>query len=136
MPGNACVLVVDDDRDIRDLVHLVLADDGYEVVEAPNGAAALDAVAHCAPCAILLDVRMPVLDGPGFARAYRQLPGPHAPIICMTAEAAAPVRCRELHADDSLGKPFDLDQLAHVVREYCSGAQVARQGAAAEAPPA
>lgn len=122
MVTTACVLVVDDDRDIRELIHLVLADGGYDVVEAANGAAALDAVARRPPCAILLDVRMPVLDGPGFARAYRLLPGPHAPIICMTAEAAAPVRCQEIQADESLGKPFELGHLIHLIEDYCKPA--------------
>ena len=113
------VLVVDDDDDIRGLVCEVLGAEGYSVLDAPHGAAALALVAVDAPCLILLDMRMPVMDGRAFATAYRRLPQPHAAIVCMTAEAEAGRQRELIDADAALGKPFDLSDLLRVVEQYC-----------------
>ena len=69
MNAEKRILIVDDDESIRDMIEIVLAAEGYAVRTAPHGAAALEAVGECAPRLILLDMRMPVLDGWGFARA-------------------------------------------------------------------
>ena len=66
------VLVVDDDAGIRDLLDLALTNAGYAVALAEDGAAALAMVEAVAPDVILLDMRMPVLDGWAFAEAYRR----------------------------------------------------------------
>jgi two-component system, chemotaxis family, chemotaxis protein CheY len=79
------ILVIDDDESIRQIVHLFLSDEGYEVIEAANGQAALDALEDFRPSLILLDLRMPVMDGWEFARRYRLMPGPHAPIVAFVA---------------------------------------------------
>ena len=92
------ILVVEDDADLRFLIAESLTDEGYTVVTAPHGAAALDCVARARPSAILLDMRMPVMDGWAFARAYRARPGPHAPIIVCTAARDADARASASHA--------------------------------------
>lgn len=69
------VLVVDDDDGIRSFVSLALADDGYEVAEASNGEAALRTLQEVPTDVILLDIRMPTIDGWEFSRIYRQTPG-------------------------------------------------------------
>ncbi len=115
------VLVVDDEGPVRGFVALALALEGYAVVEAPDGTAALARVHETPPCLILLDMRMPVMDGWEFARRYRALPGPHAPIVCLTAaatEADAAARGTQIGAVASLSKPFDLDDLLVVVGRY------------------
>ena len=115
------ILVVDDDAPLRRLLFWALTDEGYAVVEAPDGAVALARAQEAPPGLILLDMRMPVLDGWAFARRYRARPGPHAPIICVTAAAdAAAVAARgtQIGAVASLGKPFDLDELLALVRRY------------------
>ncbi len=115
------VLVVDDEGPVRGFLVLALALEGYAVVEAPDGAAALARVHEAAPCLILLDMRMPVMDGWEFARRYRALPGPHAPIVCLTAaatEADAAARGAQIGAAACLSKPFDLDELLAVVGRY------------------
>jgi two-component system, chemotaxis family, chemotaxis protein CheY len=109
------VLVVEDDDEIRDFVALLLEGEGYAVRTARNGAEALDVVRDNAPRLILLDMRMPVMDGWGFARAYRTQPGPHAPILVMTAARDAAQRAHEIQADAYLAKPFDLDDLMSLV---------------------
>jgi two-component system, chemotaxis family, chemotaxis protein CheY len=115
---TAQALVVDDDESIREFVEMVLSDAGWTVHTAPHGRAALDLVARCPPDLILLDMAMPVLDGWGFARAYRETAGPRAPIVVMTAAWNAAERAAQVDADQYLAKPFDLDELLQIVRQY------------------
>ena len=116
------VLVVDDDRVIRQCIAETLKEEGSEAVTAANGAEALELVkAGQSPDLIVLDMRMPVLDGWGFAREYRAMPGPHAPILVITAAHDSPERLVELQAEDVLPKPFDLDQLVRSVRSCLHG---------------
>ena len=114
------ILVVEDDADIRDLVHAALAAQGHEVAAAPNGLAALDLAAAQPPDLILLDLHMPVCDGWEFARRYRELPPPHAPVVVMTATTHAGRRAREVQADGIIGKPFDLGSLVALVQRYAA----------------
>jgi len=112
------ILVVDDDEGIRGFVELALDSEGYMVSTAPNGAVALEVAGHEQPDLILLDMRMPIMDGWAFTRAYRSRPGPHAPIVVITAARDAGERAAEVQADDYLGKPFDLDDLLDIVGRY------------------
>jgi CheY-like chemotaxis protein len=114
-------LVVDDHKEIRDLVGMVLSDEGYEVVTAPDGAVALKRCAEYPPSVVLLDMQMPVMDGWEFARRYRQTPGPHAPIVVMTAAQDARHRAAQIGADGYLAKPFDLDDLVRCVERFTAG---------------
>ncbi len=110
------ILVIDDDESIRQIVHLFLSDEGYEVIEASNGQAALDALDEFTPSLILLDLRMPVMDGWEFARRYRLTQGPHAPIVAFVAALNAAQEAAGLETALVLGKPFDLDDLLVAVR--------------------
>ena len=112
------VLVVDDDEGIRELVAMALSAAGYDVMSAPDGAAALELLATSQPAVILLDMLMPKVDGWEFARLYEQRPGPHAPIIVLTAARDAQVRAAEIKADAWLAKPFHLDELFACVEHY------------------
>jgi CheY-like chemotaxis protein len=107
--------VIEDDEDIRDFVASVLRDAGYSVVSAENGAAALEKVERCPPSAILLDMKMPVMDGWEFAQHYRERPAPAAPIIVMTAAHDAQLRANQVQAVGVLAKPFDLEDLLAAV---------------------
>jgi CheY-like chemotaxis protein len=113
MVGKA--LVVDDDPAIREVVSEALEDEGYEVVTAGDGAEALAAAQQHQPEVILLDMRMPVVDGWEFARRYQQTPGPHASIVVMTAAQDAPKWCRQVNGDGCLPKPFEIDALLATV---------------------
>lgn len=95
-----------------------LEDEGYDVQTATNGVKALEAVQQSAPTLILLDMRMPVMDGWAFARAYRELPTPHVPIIVLTAARDAGVYADQVEAAAHLAKPFDLNELLHIVAHY------------------
>jgi CheY-like chemotaxis protein len=68
-----------------------------------------------APDVILLDMRMPVMDGWQFASAYRELPGPRARVVAMTAARDAARSGAEIGADGNLAKPFELDDLLNLV---------------------
>src|SRR5579859_7245818 len=116
------VLVVEDDEDIRGFVSIVLADAGYAVTEAANGAEALQRLQQASPQVILLDMKMPVMDGWEFADRYRAMSEARAPIIVMTAARDARIRGSEVNAVDVLSKPFDLDDLLSVVARVAGGA--------------
>lgn len=118
MSRAARILVVDDDPAILVCVSMALEDEGYDVETATNGAKALEAVQQAAPALILLDMRMPVMDGWAFARAYRQLPSPHVPIIVLTAARDAAAYADEVVAAAHLAKPFDLNELLHMVAHF------------------
>ena len=116
------VLVVDDDPLIRDLVRDSLELEGYRVVAAEDGADGLGALRDAEPCVVLLDMRMPNVDGWEFARRYRARAGRPAPIVVMTAAENADRWCAEVAADACLPKPFALDDLYALVGRFCGRA--------------
>ena len=118
MSTESPVLVVEDDDALREVIEWALVDAGFAVVVAEHGAAALRVVEHVVPCVILLDMRMPVMDGWGFARAYLELPVPHAPVIVVTAARDAAEWAKQIEAADYLGKPFDIADLVETVRRH------------------
>jgi CheY-like chemotaxis protein len=117
-PGEPrpCVLVVDDDRDIRDTLELLLDSEGYRAVAAVDGLHALSVVDHERPDVILLDMAMPGLDGPGFCSAYRSRGGA-APIVFVTAAlpTAAAAAVEGCDAASFVAKPFEIDELLETV---------------------
>ena len=106
------ILVVDDDRAVRDSLRRSLAFNGYQVDLANDGVAALDAVTSHRPDAMVLDVMMPRLDGLEVCRRLRG-GGDDLPILVLTARDAVSDRVAGLDAgaDDYLPKPFALEEL-------------------------
>src|SRR5438094_8308706 len=104
------VLVVEDNAILRDALSTVIEHEGYNVEAASNGQEALDRVAHGPPDAILLDMRMPILDGWGFARELCAR-GLRVPILVLTAERNAQQCAAEIGAEGYLGKPFAIAEL-------------------------
>lgn len=115
--NNETVLVVDDDTSILDTVSAILTGEGYDVVSATSGEEALDAVARRPPTVILLDMRMPVMDGWAVARALRSQ-GISVPIVVMTAAESAKRWADEVGAEGYLAKPFGLDELLTIVQRF------------------
>jgi DNA-binding response OmpR family regulator len=109
---------VDDDDDIGELVRMALIDEGYDVVLASNGSEALTAAVDAPFDIVLLDMRMPVMDGWAFAQAYRSRFGPRVPVIVVTAAQKAASRAAEIDADGYVAKPFGLDELFAVVERH------------------
>jgi two-component system, OmpR family, response regulator MprA len=114
---RARILVVDDDRKLREMLRRALESSGFEVATAEDGGRALAAVSAKAPDLIVLDVLMPGVDGLGVARRLRERGDP-VPILMLTARDAVPDRVAGLDAgaDDYLVKPFALDELTARVR--------------------
>src|SRR5262249_33889354 len=83
---------------------------------------ALEVVRRWSPDVIVLDAMMPRMDGCEFARSYRRLPGPHAPIIALTAAGDGPARAAAMHAASFVGKPFDPDELLRLAGHYAAPA--------------
>ena len=112
------ILLVEDDPAIREALDEVLGDLGYEVVSAPDGRGGLELAAEQAePCPILLDWRMPVLDGPEFLNRLRELPrGREFPVILSTADRSATAVTVGGQVAAVLSKPFDLDSLLTALR--------------------
>lgn len=108
------ILIVDDDPAILATVAEFLDMEGYAVATAQNGAEALDCVEHAAPALVLLDMRMPVLDGWGFTRELRQR-GHTVPIVVMTAAQDTRRWAEEVGAAGYVAKPFDLIDLLTTV---------------------
>lgn len=109
------VLVVDDDAAIRQFIQMALEGDGYEVTTAGDGREALESARTAPPRVILLDMRMPIMDGWAFTREYRSTPPPHAPIVVLTAARDAGESAGDVQADAFLAKPFNLRELLGLV---------------------
>ena len=112
------ILVVDDDDGVRTAVDAALSAEGYHVVAAADVPEALARASDDLPALILLDMRMPGMDGPDFARAYASFPRPRAPIVVLSAAEDASAWARRIGAVGHLAKPFDLNDLLALVARY------------------
>src|SRR3954465_1652478 len=118
-PEMPCVLIVEDDDDVREMLAMLLKGESYEVMTATNGAEALNAMRQRRPCLVLLDLMMPVMNGWDFRRY--QLSDPQladVPVICLTAvfdpnRGAAELRVR------CFRKPVALDDVLTEVAAVC-----------------
>lgn len=118
MPDPAAtILVIDDDPAILFAVAEVLRMEGYAVETAGNGAIGLERLHAAIPSLVLLDMRMPVVDGWAFARSVRAR-GMRVPTVVMTAAHDAAVWAHEIGADGYIPKPFQIDELLEVVRQH------------------
>jgi two-component system, OmpR family, response regulator MprA len=111
------VLVVDDDRALRDALRRALTLAGYEIQLAQDGEQALELVVQAVPDAVVLDVGMPGIDGLEVCRRLRRL-GNRVPILMLTARDAVSDRIDGLDvgADDYMVKPFDVGELKARIR--------------------
>jgi two-component system response regulator MprA len=116
MAGSSLrILLVEDDAPLRTVLAEVLREDGYAVEEAADGRLALDAL-RAAPDAVVLDLQLPRLDGPGFIRELRDHPdGARVPLLVISGAAQAADVADRLGADALVRKPFDLDELLGAV---------------------
>lgn len=116
MQQDVLILIADDEPDIRRIVHILLSNKGYDVIEAANGAAAVEAVkAHPQLDLVILDIMMPQLSGIDAAQSIRALSA--APILFLTARTQERDRQSAYDAggDDYLAKPFSGGELTRKV---------------------
>lgn len=119
--AGAHVLVIDDDPDMRDVVSQALEAFGYRVTTAAHGVEGLAVLEHGLPDLILLDMRMPVMDGWTFAAEFRRRHDSQVPIVVCTAAEDTARRAREVGAVGALSKPFELDDLLRLVEMHAAG---------------
>lgn len=112
--------MIDDDEALCDTIREALRED-YAVASAPHGAAALDLVKIHGPALILLDLRMPIMDGWSFVQQYRRAAAAPAAIVVMSAAGDLASIARQLGADGHLKKPFDLEGLYGLVASQLDG---------------
>ena len=116
---SGMVLVVDDDEGVRAVMATALEDDGWTVETAENGRTALETLNRARPNAIILDLRMPVMDGLTFAQQYRDFPEPRAPLIIISATVTQSA-VQATGAVTGLRKPVDLNVLLDTVRQHAT----------------
>ena len=119
------ILVVDDDTDLRSLISDLLTGRGYTVVQASNGAEALNYLqsADPLPCLILLDMTMPVMNGWEFLRARLRDPAlAPIPVVVISAFRALAESVAALGVQEELPKPIDPKHLVTLVQQYCPDA--------------
>jgi CheY-like chemotaxis protein len=120
---SARVLIVEDDRDIRETLAEVLVEEGYDVVTASNGAEGLTRLqaGRPIPKVILLDLMMPVMNGRQFVdQQQRSSELAAVPIIVLSADGAHAEHAASIHAAGCLRKPLHLGQLLDMVAGICS----------------
>lgn len=126
------ILIVEDEQNIVDILAFNLRRDGYETMEAMDGAAGLELALECDPDLILLDLMLPKMDGFEVCRRLREA-GHTTPVIMLTAreEETDKVLGLELGADDYITKPFSMREL--LARVKANIRRTAMAGAAATA---
>jgi two-component system, chemotaxis family, chemotaxis protein CheY len=119
IPAARPILVVDDDPEILAMLRDFLEGEGLAVRTAVNGAEALDMLDTVSPSLVLLDMRMPILDGWGFAAQLGDRRESY-PIVVMTAAESARRWADEIGANGYIAKPFDVNELLQVIERHRS----------------
>ncbi|HET6610771.1 MAG TPA: response regulator [Kofleriaceae bacterium] len=115
------VLIVDDDAAIREVLSLILTAEGYRVEAAKSG---IEALSHLTgghrPCLMLLDLRMPEMDGWELRRAQLEVPEwASIPVVVLSGDRDAREVAEAMNAQGYLLKPVELDDVLSIVRQYC-----------------
>lgn len=113
------ILIVDDDAVLRETAAQLLSDSGFSVTEAGDGDEALRSIDIEVPALVILDVQMPGVDGPEFARALRKRLR-RVPLVILTGVADPKREADRCNAEAYLRKPFDAAELVRVVRRFAS----------------
>ena len=115
------ILVVEDQRDNRQILRDLLTSANFEVIEAEDGEAGLTAAAAHRPDLILMDIQLPGIDGYEVTRRLKADAALHAiPVIAITALNEAEDKARAAGCDGYISKPYSPRQLLAKVREYLS----------------
>ena len=110
---------MDDDDATRAAEHAVLEHHGFRVVEARDGAEAMRVLHADPPAVVVLDVQMPGVDGPSFARELRMALR-RVPLIILTGKTDPRREADRVNAEAYLAKPFDARELVNVVRRFAT----------------
>jgi DNA-binding response OmpR family regulator len=108
------ILVVEDDADGRHVLAEILEEEGYHVATAADGKAALARCDCQAPALVILDLKLPILDGVGFAAELRRR-GVSVVVLVLSAASDAEEQAAAIGAAGCIAKPFELDALLREV---------------------
>ncbi len=116
--NKRCILLVEDDPDIREIVKDILETEGYSVAAASNGLEALEQLQKLeSPCLILLDLMMPVMNGWEFLQRRRSMDSiASLPVVVVSAVAESQ---QPFGATKIVKKPPDIESLLKLVAQYC-----------------
>ncbi len=134
VPDDEMILVVDDDERTSRLERFVLEEEGYSVACAGSGEEALEMLAKAPASLVLLDIRLPKMDG--FATCQKIRENSQVPIIMLTGEGRDEEKIRglEMGADDYITKPFSVNELTARVRAVLRRSSFVRSKIAAAQP--
>jgi chemosensory pili system protein ChpA (sensor histidine kinase/response regulator) len=118
-PRPRPVLIVDDDIETLAAERQLLAESGFRVVEARDGAEALVVVQEDPPAVVVLDIQMPGMDGPSFARSLRKALR-RVPLVILTGVPDPKHEADRCNAEAYLSKPFDAQELVNVIRRFAA----------------
>lgn len=114
------ILIVDDDPSVLDAARQLLMERGHTVIVARDGAEAMRAIgAGALPAVIVLDIQMPGVDGPAFARELRMALR-HVPLIVLTGAPDPKHEADRCNAEAYLRKPFDADELVGTIERFAA----------------
>jgi CheY-like chemotaxis protein len=119
-----CILIVDDEPDIRWLISELLIDEGYTVAQAADGREALAYLQDATPlpCVIILDLMMPIMNGWDFLQVQQHNPRLASIPIVVVSAARTAINVNGLGVQEALDKPFDMDRLLATIQRYCPSA--------------
>ncbi|GAG95642.1 unnamed protein product [marine sediment metagenome] len=125
-PGR--ILLVDDESHVLELLSVALEDEGYRILTANNGRKALDQLKKEEPQVVVLDIRMPDLDGVEVLRQIKEI-NKATSVIMMTAYGAMDtvVKAMQLGAYDYLTKPLDLKKVKVLIRRALEAQELTRE---------
>ena len=116
-----CVLIVEDDDDVREFMQLLVSFAGYDTMTARDGQDALVKMRQRRPCIVLLDLQMPRMDGWEFrARQMQDLSLSDIPVVCVTAFFDPAQVTRQLGLR-CISKPADFPAIINAVETTCGG---------------
>jgi DNA-binding response OmpR family regulator len=107
-------MVIDDDEGVREVLGLALDSEGYDVQYAKDGREGLEVLARSAADLIIVDMRMPDVDGSNFCRSYAEAGGT-SPVILMSARTGQEIAGDLPGVVETVTKPFDLEYLLELV---------------------
>jgi two-component system chemotaxis response regulator CheY len=111
------VLIVDDDDELAEVLHQTLRESGYAVATVRHGAAALELIGQIQPDLILLDLKMPIMDGWSFVSQYRRSGKASGRIVLLTGHPNVREISQSLGADAYIEKPFELIDLIGTIEQ-------------------
>jgi DNA-binding response OmpR family regulator len=118
------ILIIDDDSGTRLTIQWALEEVGFVVETALDGIQGLERAASVRPALVILDLRLPGVDGTSVAAQLRASHETPPPILLITADDRAEQRARQIGAYAYLSKPFDLDDLVAEVQRGLAGARL------------